>query len=41
MIKFLVDENAGYSIVNFLREQGYDTEYISESYPSLDDKFIL
>lgn len=41
MIKFLVDENAGYSIIEYLREQGYDTKSVSELYPSRDDLFII
>jgi hypothetical protein len=41
MIKFLVDENAGFSIINYLREKGYDTKSVSELFPSRDDIFIM
>lgn len=41
MIKFLVDKNVGLSIVDFLRNEGYDTKSISEVSPSLDDISIL
>ncbi len=41
MIKFLVDENAGYSIIKYLREQNYDTKSVSELFPSRDDIFIM
>lgn len=40
-MKFLVDENVGLSIINFLREQGFDTKSVSELYPSRDDIFIF
>lgn len=40
-MKFLVDENAGFSIINFLRENGFDTKSVSELYPSRDDVFIF
>ncbi len=41
MRKFLVDENAGYSIIKYLRKQGYDTKSVSELFPSRDDIFIM
>lgn len=41
MIKFLVDENAGNSIIQFLRDQGYDTKSVSELFPARDDIFLL
>ncbi|HQI42396.1 MAG: hypothetical protein B6D44_02410 [Ignavibacteriales bacterium UTCHB2] len=41
MIKFLVDENVGFTIINYLRDQGYDTKSVSEFFPSRDDSFIL
>ena len=40
-MKFLVDENVGFSIINFLRENGFDTKSVSELYPSRDDIFIF
>jgi len=30
MIKFLVDENIGQSIIHYLKEQGYDVKRIGE-----------
>ncbi len=41
MIKFLIDENVGFTIVKYLRDQGFDTKYVSELFPSRDDIFIL
>lgn len=41
MRKFLVDENAGYTIVKYLRDQGFDTKFVSELFPSRDDIFIM
>jgi predicted nuclease of predicted toxin-antitoxin system len=40
-MKFLVDENVGRSIVEYLRNQGFDTKSVSELYPSRDDAFII
>lgn len=36
-MKFLADENVGYSIVNCLRNKGYDVKSVSELFPSRDD----
>ncbi|MEW6506995.1 MAG: DUF5615 family PIN-like protein [Bacteroidota bacterium] len=41
MIKFLVDENAGFSIIDHLRKQGYDTKSVRELFPARDDIFIM
>jgi len=41
MRKFLVDENAGYTIVKYLRDQGFDTKFVSELFPTRDDIFIM
>jgi len=41
MIKFLVDENAGYTIIKYLRGQGFDTKSVSELFPSRNDIFIM
>lgn len=41
MKKFLVDENAGFSIVKYLRNQGFDTKFVSELYPSRNDAFLM
>lgn len=41
MKKFLVDENAGFTIVKYLREQGFYTKFVSELFPSRDDIFIM
>lgn len=40
-MKFLVDENVGFSLINFLRNSGYDTKSVSEFYPSRDDFFLI
>lgn len=40
-LKFLVDENVEYTVVHYLRKQGYDVLSIAESHPSLDDVDIL
>ncbi len=40
-MKFLVDENIGYSVVKYLRSQGYDTKSVTELYPSRDDTFLF
>ncbi len=40
-MKFLVDESVEYSVVNFLRNLGYDTYSIAEQSPSIDDKYVL
>lgn len=39
--KFLVDEDVEYSIVQYLRKQGYDVLSVVEFHPSLDDADIL
>lgn len=36
-LRFLVDENVDYPVVEFLRRQGYDVTSIAESAPSLSD----
>ena len=41
MKKFLVDENAGFTIVQYLRDQGFDTKFVRELYLSRDDIFIM
>ena len=41
MIKFLIDENVGFTIIEYLRNQGYDTKSVSELFPSRDDIFIM
>lgn len=40
-MKFLIDESIEYRIVTFLRNIGYNTLSVVESFPSLDDKTIL
>lgn len=40
-MKFFVDESVEYRIVVFLRNLGYDTVSVSESFPSLNDTDIL
>jgi predicted nuclease of predicted toxin-antitoxin system len=41
MIKFLIDENVGSSIISYLMNSGFDTKLVSEFYPSRDDLFIV
>jgi len=41
MIKFLIDENVGYSVIEYLREKGFDTKSVRELFPSRDDIFII
>lgn len=38
---FLVDENVDFPVVLFLRNKGYDSAYIAEDSPSLEDIKIL
>jgi predicted nuclease of predicted toxin-antitoxin system len=40
-MKFLVDESVEYRVVIFLRNLGYDTRSVVESFSGLDDKIIL
>lgn len=40
-MKFLVDENVGFSLIKYLREQGYDVKSVSELFPSRDDISII
>lgn len=40
-MKFLVDENVSFSIIQFLRELGFDVKSVSELYPSREDIFIF
>lgn len=41
MIKFLVDENVGISVVGWLKSEGYDVISAEESLRSLKDRAIL
>ncbi|MDY0082472.1 MAG: DUF5615 family PIN-like protein [Ignavibacteriaceae bacterium] len=41
MIKFLIDENVGFTVIEYLRKQGYDTKSVREFFPSRNDSFIL
>ena len=40
-IKFLVDENVDFPVVQFLRNEGFDVASVAEDYPSIDDARIL
>ena len=40
-LKFLADESLEYSIVLFLREQGYDVTSVAEDFPSVKDETVL
>ena len=41
MIKFLIDENVGHSLIKYLQDQEYDVKSVSELFPSRDDIFIM
>jgi predicted nuclease of predicted toxin-antitoxin system len=41
MIKFLVDENVGKTVIEFLRSKGFDVKSASEFFPSRDDIFLM
>jgi predicted nuclease of predicted toxin-antitoxin system len=41
MMKFLIDENVGFTIVKYLREQGFDVKFVTEMFPSKDDVFVM
>lgn len=41
MIKFIVDENVGFTVVKYLRDIGFDTKFVSELFPASDDIFIM
>jgi predicted nuclease of predicted toxin-antitoxin system len=41
MMKFLVDENVGLSIIKFLRDKGFDVKSVSELFPAREDAFII
>ena len=40
-MKFLIDENIGVSLTEFLRNKGYDVKSASELFPSRDDLSII
>ena len=40
-IKFLVDENVDFPVVQFLRNEGFDVASVAEDYRSIDDASIL
>ncbi len=40
-MKFLIDENIGVSLTEFLRNKGYDVKSASELFPSRDDVTII
>lgn len=40
-MKFLVDENVGFSVIDYLRRQRFDVKSVSELFPSRDDIYIL
>ena len=41
MLKFIVDECTGLSVVSFLRQQGYDTLSVAETMPQAIDSEVL
>ena len=41
MIKFLIDENVGYTLIKYLSDAGFDVKSVSELFPSRDDVFIM
>ena len=40
-MKFLIDENVGFSIVKYLRDEGFDVKSVSELLPAREDEFII
>jgi predicted nuclease of predicted toxin-antitoxin system len=40
-MKFLIDENIGVSLTEFLRNKGYDVKSVSEFFPSRDDTSLI
>ena len=40
-MKFLIDENVGFTLVKYLRDQGFDVKSVSELFPSRDDVSII
>ncbi|MBK9285090.1 MAG: DUF5615 family PIN-like protein [Sphingobacteriaceae bacterium] len=40
-MKFLVDENVGFTVIKYLRDKGFDVKSITELFPSRDDVFII
>lgn len=40
-MRFFVDENLGFEVVNFLRQDGHDVKSAIEDYVGVDDKKIL
>jgi predicted nuclease of predicted toxin-antitoxin system len=40
-MKFLIDENIGVSLINYLRNNGHDVKSASEFYPSRDDTSLI
>lgn len=40
-IKFLVDENVDFPVVQFLRNEGFDVASVADDCPSIDDASIL
>ena len=40
-MKFLIDENVGFSIIKYLRDEGFDVKAVSELFPSRDDVSII
>lgn len=40
-IKFLVDEDVEHGIIEFLREERFDTVAVTETFPSVPDTYVL
>jgi len=40
-MKFIVDENIGFSVVYFLRQKGFDVSFVAQDSPGISDKQIL
>jgi len=40
-MKFLINENVGFSILDMLQKEGHDVKSVSQFYPSFEDKVIL
>lgn len=40
-MKFLIDENVGFSAIDMLQKDGHDVKSISQFHPFFEDKVIL
>ena len=40
-LKFLIDENVGQSIINYLKQQRYDITIVSENLTGREDEYLI